>query len=78
MFKSRKNKSFTYTTRFSEAKKVNANQEETSKYSDFSSKWRNHQGLGSKKQKKGRSLLVLVFVLILLLISMYILDVKFR
>lgn len=78
MFKSRKNKSFSYSSRFSEDKKVKGNQEEASNYEGFSSKWRKHQGFSSKKQKKGMSLIVLVFVLVLLLISMYILDIKFR
>jgi hypothetical protein len=76
LLKPRKNKSFSYTPRFSKDKENNTNKEETSKVGDLSSKWRNNQGLGNRKPKKGLPLYLLILVLVLVLICMYFLDIK--
>lgn len=76
LLKPRKNKSFSYTPRFSKDKENNTDKEETSKVGDLSSKWRNNQGIGNRKPKKGLSLYLLILVLVLVLICMYFLDIK--
>jgi len=78
LFKLRKNKSFSYTPRFSKEAEIHSDEKKTSKYGDFSSKWRNNQGLSNRKLKKGMSLPLLILVLALILICMYLLDIKFK
>ncbi len=76
MLKPRKNKSFSYTPRFSKDVESNSNKKEVPEYGDFSSKWRNNQGLSNHKLKKGLSLPLLLLVLVFILICMYLLDIK--
>lgn len=78
MFKSPKHKKFSYTPRFSNQQEKKNVEKENAKFGDFSSKWRNHQGLRARKPKRGLSLLVMVLLLGLMLIAMYILDIKFN
>tara|TARA_R110002050_G_scaffold152435_3_gene279897 strand:- start:10596 stop:10838 length:243 start_codon:yes stop_codon:yes gene_type:complete len=79
LLKPRKNKSFNYTPRFSKDGETKTKLEESLKVRDLSSKWRLHQGLGSRKSKNGKSLLVLFLVLILVVICLYYwLDIKYR
>lgn len=76
LLKPRKNKSFSYTPRFSKDNDADTNQDETSKIGDFSSKWRESRGLGAKKPKRGLPLSLLLLVLAIVLICMYLLDIK--
>lgn len=78
MFKSPKNKKFSYSPRFSKQQEKKIVENENAKFGEFSSKWRNHQELRAKKSKRGLSLLVMVLLLGLMLITMYILDIKFN
>jgi hypothetical protein len=78
LFKLRKNKSFSYTPRFSKDTEIHSDEKKTSKYGDFSSKWRKNQGLSNRKLNKGMSLPLLILVLALILICMYVLDIKFK
>jgi len=78
LLKSPKHKKFSYTPRFSKQQEKNIVENENAKFGDFSSKWRNHQGLRARKSKRGWSLLVMLLLLGLMLIAMYILDIKFN
>ena len=78
MLKPRKNKSFSYRPRFSKDTELYTEHNEITKDRDFSSKWRNNQGLSNRKIKKGLSLSFLILILALILIGMYILDIKFN
>lgn len=78
LFKPRKNKSFNYTSRFSGDTDTHSEIKKTFKKVDFNSKWRQHEGLTNRKPKKGMSLPLLIVVLILMLICMYLLDIKFK
>ena len=77
MFKSPKHKKFNYTPRFSKQEQKDS-KTENSEYGDFSTKWRNHQGLRNRKPKRGFSLLVMILLLVFMLIAMYVLDIKFN
>ena len=76
MLKPRKNKSFSYTPRFSKDAESNPAEKEVSKYGDFRNKWRNNQGLGNRKLKKGLSLPLLLLALVVILVCMYLLNIK--
>jgi hypothetical protein len=76
LLKPRKNKSFSYTPRFSKETESHSDKKETSKQGDFSSKWKNNQGLSNHKLKKGLSLPLLLLVLVVVLICMYLLEIK--
>jgi hypothetical protein len=78
LLKPRKNKSFSYRPRFSKDTELNTEDKESAKNRDFGSKWRNNQGLSNRKIKKGLSLPFLILILALILICMYILDIKFN
>jgi hypothetical protein len=78
LFKPRKNKSFNYKPRFSKDTELQTEDKEIAKNREFSSKWRNNQGLSNRKIKKGLSLPFLVLILALILICMYMLDIKFN
>ena len=78
MFKSPKHKKFSYTPRFSKQQERDVVETENSKFGDFTSKWRNHQGLRARKPKRGLSLLVMILLLGLILVAMYVLDIKFK
>lgn len=78
MFKPRKNKSYNYRPRFSKDTELNTEDTEFAKNRDFGLKWRNNQGLSNRKIKKGLSLPFLILILALILICMYILDIKFN
>jgi len=78
LLKPRKNKSFSYRPRFSKDSELYTEQNEITKDRDFSSKWKNNQGLSNRKIKKGLSLPFLILILALILIGMYILDIKFN
>jgi hypothetical protein len=76
LLKPRKNKSFSYTPRFSKETESNSDKKETSNYRNFSSKWKNSEGLSKHKLKKGLSLPILLLVLVVVLICMYLLEIK--
>lgn len=78
MFKPRKNKSFSYRPRFTKDTELYTEYKEVAKDRDFSSKWRNNQGPSNRKIKKGLSLPFLILILAIILICMYILDIKFN
>ncbi len=78
LLKSRKNKSFNYTPRFSKGSETKTELDESIRGQDLNLKWRLHKGLGNRKLKKGKSILVLLLVLILVVICIYWLEIKYR
>lgn len=74
MFSQKKNKRFTYNSRFSE----NETTENARKLkSDLTSEWQSVRRTGTGKQKLS-SLVVLLILLALISLAMYYLDVKLR
>ncbi len=74
MFKQRKNKTFNYQPRFSNENEIDSGSN-TSKTTDFVSKWR--RGRDNKRKVRGSiPIKTLILVLVLLLICMYILNLK--
>ncbi|AXT19541.1 hypothetical protein D7030_10265 [Flavobacteriaceae bacterium AU392] len=76
MFKQRKNKRFNYTPRYSDNDRIDANV--TSKKDEFASKWQRARNTNTPRSGARISMKFLILILVLLLICMYILDVKFR
>ncbi|WP_242205900.1 hypothetical protein [Aestuariivivens insulae] len=75
MFKQRKHKTFSYKPRFAKNDEDESNME-SSKNTNFSSKWREAQS-GKRKFKGGMKLSTLIIILVLLLLCMYLLEQKY-
>jgi hypothetical protein len=76
LFNQRKNKSFTYKSRFSGDANSDGNQATPDENVGFVSKWK-QEGRVTRKARGGFSIKILLLVLVLLLICMYILDKKY-
>jgi len=76
LFEPRKNKTFNRQSVFPKKNEIDTGLDET-KQGDFISRWKNNRG-GSPKVRGVMSLPILILVLVLLLICMYILDIKFK
>jgi hypothetical protein len=74
LLKQRKNKKFSYKSRFSNQKN---NIVEDSQSSRFTSKWQKERDVNLGKSKRGFSLFTLILILVLLLICLYVLESKF-
>jgi len=74
LLKQRKNKTFNYKSRFSNQKN---NKVEDSHSSRFTSKWQKEREVNLGKSKRGFSLVTLILILVLLLICLYVLEIKF-
>ena len=77
MFNQRKNKSFSYKSRFSMETDSDANQVNPDEGSDFVTKWKQNSHVNKRKIKGGFSMKILLLLLVLLLICMYILENKY-
>jgi hypothetical protein len=76
VFNLRKNKSFSYKSRFPKETDSDANQV-TDEGSDFVAKWKQSSHVNKRKIKGGFSMKILLLILVLLLICMYILENKY-
>ncbi len=75
--KKRKIKRFKYTPRSYRENDLGDRSEKESRTSDFSAKWNQVRGLNAGRKNRGFSMRLLILILALLLIALYILDVKF-
>ena len=74
--KKRKIKRFKYTPRSYRENDLGDRSEKESRTSDFSAKWNQVRGLNTGRKNRGFSMRLLILILALLLIALYILDVK--
>jgi hypothetical protein len=77
LFKQRKHKRFNYKPRYSDNGEKSSNDVKTSGENEFVSKWQKTRGVDKSKSKKGFSVIKMIIILVLLLISMYLLEIKF-
>ena len=79
MLKQDKHKKFNYRPRFSKGNVTDSNLDDVSEKDKFVSKWQRAQKINSNRGGliKGISMRMLIIILVLLLISMYVLDLKF-
>jgi hypothetical protein len=77
LFKQRKPKRFNYKPRYSKSDGASTSEEEDSRKSEFVSKWQSLRETTQRKGFKLFSLPILVLILVLLLICMYVLEIKF-
>jgi len=77
LFKQRKHKRFNYKPRYSKSDESLSDSQKASKSSDFSSKWQGVRDTTKRKGYRAFSLPVLFLILVLLLICMYVLEIKF-
>jgi len=77
LLKQRKNKTFSYKSRFSRENLSQDQLERNSKTDRFTEKWQRERSSNQTKSKRGMSLGALFLILVLLLICMYILQNKF-
>lgn len=77
LLKQRKHKRFNYKPRYSKSGEASSNDGEVSSNDEFVSKWESVRGTNTRKSRKGFSVIKMIIILVLLLICMYVLEIKF-
>ncbi|PTM09894.1 MAG: hypothetical protein DA407_04805 [Bacteroidetes bacterium] len=77
MFNQRKHKRFNYKPRHTKSDETMSSSDKASQNDVLSSKWQSVRETTKRKGKRGFSLPVLFLILVLLLICMYVLEIKF-
>jgi hypothetical protein len=77
LFKQRKHKQFNYKPRYSRGDETLASSDEAVYGNEMTSKWQSIRNSKKRKGFKFFSLPVLFLILVLLLICMYVLEIKF-